>query len=555
MSRPDVRAERGFSMILVIIAMFVLSMFVAAAFAAANGDLPVAGISQDRKETYASAEAGLNYYLNHLQQDNDYWTKCDQVPAPNANEPNPVNQQWDGGTTDPRRWRTVPGSTSQYTIELLHTKTYSACDPTKQDSLVDLVAGTFKVRITGRPSATAKPSAYRSIIATFRRAGFLNYIYFSDFETIDPQALSTSFQRTYAQTYCANKYRAARAGKGCSEIQFVTNDGIKGPFHTNDDNVLVCGSPTFGRPGKTDVVEVSGGSPGYVQNGSSCSGTPTINAPGGKISVNQTQKSMPTSNDQLQDIAENGGLLYKGKTVVRLKSGGTMDITNYATGSPVTTTNVAWPANGVLFVMNNGACGNADFPTSADYGEDAGCGNVYVSGTYSKSMTIAAANDVIVRPTLGGKLSTGSADSDISMAAGSDALLGLIANNFVRIAHPVAYDSNGNCTGNASTFSDPVVLNVSVEAAILSLQHSFIVDNYNCGKLGFLNVTGAIAQKYRGPVGTGSGVNPSSGFIKNYTYDDRFRFRSPPYFLAPTDASWDITETHEQLPATRPSGT
>jgi Tfp pilus assembly protein PilX len=104
------RAERGFSMFLVIMAMFVTSMFVAAAFAAANGDLPLAGISKDRKATYAAAEAGLNFYLTHLNQDNDYWTKCENVPAPNGSELNPVNRVWNGSGSDPRRWRTVTGS-------------------------------------------------------------------------------------------------------------------------------------------------------------------------------------------------------------------------------------------------------------------------------------------------------------------------------------------------------------------------------------------------------------------------------------------------------------
>src|ERR1700748_3548443 len=104
----DARSERGFSMIVVIFAVVVRAMFVAAGFAMANGDLPISGDSMARKQSYAAAEAGLNFYLNHLQQDNDYWTHCDQVPAPNQGELNPVNQEWDSGTTDPRRWRNVP---------------------------------------------------------------------------------------------------------------------------------------------------------------------------------------------------------------------------------------------------------------------------------------------------------------------------------------------------------------------------------------------------------------------------------------------------------------
>src|SRR4051812_18970727 len=170
--RLDARAERGFSMFIAIMAMAVTAMFVAAGFAAANGDLPVSGESKDRKGAYAAAEAGLNFYLNHLQQDNDYWTKCASVPAPNASEPNPVNQQWDGtGATDPRRWRTVPGSRAQYTIELLHTKNFSQCDPNpkQQASLIDLATGTFKVRFTGSPYKDSRMK--RSLVATFRRDG------------------------------------------------------------------------------------------------------------------------------------------------------------------------------------------------------------------------------------------------------------------------------------------------------------------------------------------------------------------------------------------------
>ena len=80
-----------------------------------------------------------------------------------------------------------------------------------------------------------------------------------------------------------------------------------------------------------------------------------------------------------------------------------MDVTNYAATASTTTTNVAWPDNGVLYVKNNGAC-TGEIPTDADYDESVGCGNVYVSGTYAKPLTIAAANDVIVRPTLGATL-------------------------------------------------------------------------------------------------------------------------------------------------------
>ena len=128
-----------------------------------------------------------------------------------------------------------------------------------------------------------------------------------------------------------------------------------------------------------------------------------------------------------------------------------------------------------------------------------------------------------------------------------DTMLGLIANNFVRIYHPVTHnDPNDpfNCTNSSGTLSS-----VSIDAAILSLQHSFTVDNYYCGAaLSTLTVTGAIGQKFRGPVGRSSGGVPINGYIKKYTYDDRLRFRSPPHFLDPVQSAWRIARYTEQLP-------
>ena len=111
-------SEHGFSMIAVMGVMAASSLFVAAAFAAANGDLPLTRDSQDRKQAYAAAEAGINYYQYHLNQDSDYWTRCINVPPPNATENQPVNQKWNGtapatraaGATSPGRRRSTRSS-------------------------------------------------------------------------------------------------------------------------------------------------------------------------------------------------------------------------------------------------------------------------------------------------------------------------------------------------------------------------------------------------------------------------------------------------------------
>jgi hypothetical protein len=154
-----------------------------------------------------------------------------------------------------------------------------------------------------------------------------------------------------------------------------------------------------------------------------------------------------------------------------------------------------------------------------------------VSGSYSQDLTIGSQNDIIIRGNL---------------TSASNALLGLIPNNFARVYHPVSNWSNSDtsCTNSSGTMQ-----NVQIDAAILALNHSFIVDNWYCGAdLGTLTVNGAIAQKFRGPVGTGGGSS-GSGYIKDYNYDDDLQHRDPPSFLNPTQSSWTIRRYVEQSPA------
>ena len=63
-------------------------------------------------------------------------------------------------------------------------------------------------------------------------------------------------------------------------------------------------------------------------------------------------------------------------------------------------------------------------------------------------------------------------------------MAGLVANNFIRVEHGVTTRSgstSGSC-GSASNISGQTLSNVAIDAAILALNHSFIVDNYDCGE-------------------------------------------------------------------------
>ncbi len=511
--RPDPAAEHGVALLVVLMALAAGSMLAAVAMSAAGADLPFAKESQERKQAYAAAEAGLEYYMFQLGQDNDAWTRCDTLAGPSPTEPSPVNQPWDESQPDNRRWRTMPDGTSEYTIELLP-ENGETCTPgsTAHESMLDTASGTFKIRATGRSG-----SVTRTIVSRLRRRSFLDYIYFTDYETRDPAQYPDPDDAAWAAANCA-QVRASRPS-GCVPIQFIDDDEINGPLHTND-NLLTCGSPKFGR-NSDDKIESGAG---WVR-ASGCSGSPDFQ---GTWTPNSSPLNVPPTNAGLASVAH-PDYTFTGRTTIRLR-GTTMDVT---TGTPsVVRTGVPLPPNGVIYVKN-GACTGTKTPLLQRYDDPAGCAVVYVSGTYSGSLTIGSANDIVV---------TGNVTRDPN----ADVVLGLIANNNVRVYHPVTrtnWNDPNSCKNAAGTMDD-----VTIDAAILALTHSFVVDNFRCGAaLGKLNVTGAIAQKFRGAVGTGT----PTGYTKNYVYDDRLKYRSPPFFLDPVQAAWRVNRSNEQVPAAR----
>jgi hypothetical protein len=505
--------ERGFTTVTLMGVLMVGGLLVVAGFAAVDPDISLSREDQDQKQAYGAAESGLQWYLNALSKDNNYYLKCTSVPNPSPTEPAPVNDVWTGSGT--RKWRKLPGEKAEYTVELLPAPGKAACSIPDQYSMVD-PAGNMRIRVTGRSRGE-----YRSVVATMRRRNFIDFIYFTDFETLDPAAYSNPS----AMTGPCSRYRAGRAGQGCTEIQFTDDDDVFGPFHTND-NVLICGHPTFGRTVR-DLIEVNGPpNQGFVSNcaGSQADVDGTLKQPAGTL-------GMPPSNRGLKDVADNA-YKFLGYTVIQLQ-GTSMLVRNPKKFFDNNFHSMPLPPKGVVYVENDplqGGC-TAGYDRDNDYSsQSAGCGDIWIKGNYSADMTIAADNDIVVN---------GHLDRN-----NEGLLLGLIANNFVRVYHPVSSDCDDNATG--------WIQNLRIQAAILALNHSFIVDNWRCGDpAGDLSVDGAIAQKFRGPVGTGSGGGISTGYRKDYEYNDRLRYREPPYFLDPVQAAWRVARQNEQVPPQR----
>ena len=412
------RCQQGFTTVTLMGVLAVGGLLVAAGFAAVDGDIGLTREDQDYKQSYGAAEGGLQWYLNRMGQDNNFYVRCANVPAPNATEFAPVNLKWSGSGADPRVWRKLPGEQAEYTVELMPAPGFSNCIQNNQYSMVD-PNGNLTLRVTGRSRGE-----YRTVLATLRRANFIDFIYFTDFETLDPAAYVDQDDTDRAAVECA-RYRALRTSF-CTEIQFTATDVINGPFHTND-NLRICGNATFGRNTR-DLIEISG-DPSWVNGG--CTASPNIV---GTLVPRATPLDLPPSNAALETVVL-PGYKFQGRTRIQL-NGTTMSVTTgYTTANPSgTTTTMALPSNGVIYVDNSltGSCSGGYVREQRYSGLGAGspssCGNAWVSGTYNSDLTIGADNDVIV---------------ENDLIRGNDGvLLGLIANNFVRVYHPVDHDLN-----------------------------------------------------------------------------------------------------------------
>jgi hypothetical protein len=402
------RNEDGFTMIFALLTLLIGGLLVAAAFSAASGDIRVTERGSTQAKAYYAALAGINRYQYQLTTSPESWTKCPTIGSEGS--PSKVT-----GTTDEAYYVKTLGSTG-------HT-----CESGKQATILEtggVAKGTFRILSTGTVKEGTK-TITRKIVATFSHPGFTKYVYESNYEVEDPVNYGTP-----AAT-CEHYYAYRKANNLttiCPPIQFAPEDQVRGPMHTNDA-AAICSSgsqkPTFGRVGHEDEIAMNGG---YYSASGCTNSTPTIN---GKYTTSAGSLLPPSTDVELLEAA---GTKYNGRTEIELKTGtpNTMKVTNKNIG----TKTVPFPSNGVIYVENSKseACAITNYtPFKTDTVDDSGCGNVYVHGEYTESLTIASADDVIVN----GNLTTTTENGETSGEPTGSATLGLIAENFVRVYHPV----------------------------------------------------------------------------------------------------------------------
>ena len=579
--RPSrLRDERGFTMLLALYVLIVTTLLIGASYIAVLGDSGLSRNDLDQHRAYAAAEAGIAQYDYDLNQNSDYWETCG-TPAGTIGAT-------DSGSTESYSIRPVPASGSGYS-------TCSTSNPI--GSMIQgsgaAAAGTFRIASTGTSNNVS-----RTLVAQYARENFLSYVYFTNYEDSDPEWAPDG------SLSCA-VYAWAGRSSSCAATAFGSGDAVNGPLHSND-NVGVCtgsgNTTTFGRTGvsPSDAIET----PNVLAEGNGCTGSIVMNG-----TTNNTVGTlpMPPNNTQLLSIADGGvsgddngcysgaGCVFTGPTTIELD--GPLSGTNYMTVTNPgynndTATTLAFPSNGVVYVNATTTCsyayspfgsenqlygGTTLDPSSADT-DNAGCGDAVVeanpsasscSGTtqvsgvcpYTQSLTIGASDDIIIASSLPTTTTTsGCAGGESGGCPTGAATLGLVADHNVRIFHALGtarwsgeteqsclQSTGGTQDAYLNTNSNPVI-NPVIDAAILAVNDSFIVDNFDCGstsnsspgnapsQLGTLTVNGAIAQNFRGRVAEG---NPQvSGYTKNYWYDSRLVSVPPPYFLNPVGTTW-----------------
>ncbi len=609
------RGDEGVALVMVLGMSSVLILLVGAAVTYAVNSQQQARASQDFNAAMAAAYAGVEEYQSRLANDTGYFQYGNPaapftVASGSASGvilpvvPVAANPAFGVGETG--SWATVAGSggDAEFRYEVDNSKFYTD--------------GTLRLRSTGRAGGET-----RSIVADLRQKGFIEFLYFTDYEIQDPLVSG-------APMSCV-LHRYAGRSTSCQNINFISADTINGPLHSND-GIQICGSPQFLGITTSSYAPASGNR--WYPN-TSCSNSPAFPLNPTNNPTYLPVLGIPETNNQLRKETERGnievpnpGCMFTGPTKITFNADGTMRVKSpwtKFTSSNATQNNddcgtpgtsglgavngqvIPVKNNNVVFVQNvptvssdpnywaPAAAGtptclardlgtssgrNADgnpvgYPVADEYVNSAsvyGCknGDAFIEGTVDGRMTLATENYLYV---------TG----NVQYEDMEDDMLGLIGQNAVMVSKPERQNSsledrqtnrtlsqrntlaaNGyGCVPTSATrytcerytFSasdNDLVTNSGrrIDAAILSVAHTFQVQNYNRGgNRGTLTINGAISQKFRGTVGTGSGGSVTTGYAKNYQYDARFRYTGPPKYLSPVTTTYGVNVWVEVSPA------
>lgn len=564
--------DDGFALVAVLGTMAVLSLFLLSTLNYSLQSMPGSRGDQDGKAALAAAQAGIDDYLSRLNANGSYWTSGD---TGNAAFSTGLSIAGTGGTQ------------ATFTYQVLSTVQEVASSGTLRLAVTGKSRGkTRKLTATLKPVGFLKYVYYTDVEAVdpvlysgfwqatvggvdnYTGTGNGTYYYVADPDTVNAMCgryyyagrSNTSYTSSAASPIHVYEYKngafrydraitngtvATLGGESlapdqrCKNIQWIAGDVVDGPLHTND-SLWISGSPLF----MSEKTETSWNDPA----GKFWWGAGTPSSSGKKPSYFAPVK-LPPSNSALRAAAVTNGCVYSGATKITftnasmtVHSPNTTTATKPACFTPANRANpqTITPIPPVIYVEGTtiATCAGVGYPLTANGrtesqrgatpDHDCHLGNAYVSGVLKGKTTLGSDNDVVITGNL-----TYEGDNLTTAAVEGTNVLGLIANNYIWVYHPVDAAGTNVLTGAQEVHN--------ISAAILSVRHSFLVQSWDSGAAlnsggQKLNVTGSISQKFRGPVGTST----PNGYLKNYVYDPRLLNIPPPYFLQPEEAPWQV---------------
>lgn len=488
--------DQGTSLIVVLSLGVVGTLLAISAMSYALGDNEIGSREREWVRALYSAEAGLNAYLWKMNDDPQYY-----LTDPPMRDP----EYFPGELT----WTPVPQGEGDYRIKVI-----------PQPKVVGKEM-TVTIESSGRVRGVT-----RTVQVDMARKSFLDWMYFTDFETYNGQSAG------------CRQYRKKNGDNSCA-IQFANGDVLDGPIKSNDFIMLQsCDNPTF-----KSTVESGRGTVYRANGGADCDvSTPNFEGDVNQCGLTQFCDSvLPTSNAKLQQDAENGGYVYWGPVEITPLANGMIRVfsrfgnqgvppgpaqARTLGDAPPTSATIDRlpPPNGVIYVRRKTSA-----PTSL--------GKAYV-GTpngqgWKGQLTIGSENSIWAWKSL-------RLDDETE---NSKDVIGLVANENIYIGDDRPR-SSADPSGTRRRPVDP-----EIHAAMLALNgdvHAYGIVNppdsttFN-GCNGNLTIVGAFAQKTRGVVGLlggGCGNGTSRGYLKNYIYDERLGYVQPPRFMEPSNTSW-----------------
>jgi Tfp pilus assembly protein PilX len=462
------------ALVLVVGSMLILAMVALTALAYTLKSQRFARYDQDYAGSMAAAQSGIQDYLGHLNRDDTYGTTPDCTNVA-LQGPTTVSNTCGWTSSTAAGWLPVqPGETDPKAAWF-----HYAVDATQSAS-----TGAIKVTSTGRVNGV-----YRTVESVVGKGGSTDYVYYTDFESADPDNVQAYPPSGATVVACgstapngAKYWYTGRSSSSCQEITFISGDTLDGAVFSND--AVLSNGATF--------------SGGFKSANPTCSQVTTNTG-----TWNKCLRSGSTANfgvqpaladplyldDTSASFAADPGCHYYGSTQVLFNSDGTMTVWNKTVNNggqaptAITAVGLATPSCGTLTQLDSAAGAPVPVPDemvvyvapapasvtrrqcdSGQIGGSAGrtlpfgnyaqatapipssstsgrsytydtnmiettkfCaeGNLYAEGTVKGRVTLAAAKSVIV---------TG----DLVLAGGRNGadMLGLVATNSVEVYHP-----------------------------------------------------------------------------------------------------------------------